>query len=178
VSWRSVRYSEYSLRVPDSAYTQSMVRVERKSLYRLLVFPAVSLVVLISLTSIDTYAQEDNETCPCFSYEEVESMFLNGAQLTAAEGESTCRAKDYSVECNAEVIVWDQNYTTLATAFVEWFDFDSGRCAYIDTVGNPGVERKVRWPHPAPEATARACFNIISSVIKKSDTSGKCDTFP
>ena len=59
-------------------------------------FPAVPVVVLTSLISMLTYAQEENEACPCFSYEEVESMFLSGAQLTAEEGESNCSAQDFS----------------------------------------------------------------------------------
>jgi len=113
-------------------------------------------VVLISLTSMETNAQDANVSCPCFSYEEVESIFQSGEQLT----------------------VWDQNYEIIAQARVDWFDFDPSRCDYIDTVGNPGVERNVKWPHPAPEATAKSCFNIISSVIAKSDTSGRCNTYP
>jgi len=139
---------------------------------------AVFAVVLMSLVSIEAHAQDENNSCPCFSYEEVESIFLRGEQLTAEEGVSACHTEDYSVECNAEVVVWDQDYAIIAQASVEWFDFDPSHCDYIDTVGNPGVERNVSWPHPAPEAVARACFNIISSVIAKSDTSGKCDTYP
>ena len=139
---------------------------------------AVVAVVLMSLASLATQAQDENEICPCFSYEEVESIFLSGEQLAPEEGVSDCHAQDYSVECDAEIIVWDQDYATIAQARVKWFDFDPGRCDYIDTTGNPGVERHVKWPHPAPEATARACFNIISSVIAKSDTSGNCITYP
>jgi hypothetical protein len=155
-----------------------MCQAERNSLLKLSFFPALCAVVLLSLASMETYAQEEIETCPCFSYEEVESMFLRGAQLTAGEGESNCQAEDYSVEFKAEVTVWNQNYDLLAQARVEWFDYDPGRCDYIDTAGNPGVERNVSWPHPAPEATARACFDIISSVITKADTSVKCITYP
>ncbi len=135
-------------------------------------------VLLMSLTGMQTHAQDDNETCPCFSYEEVESMFLRGDKLTWEEGEISCRAEDYSVECNAEVIILDQDFEVIAEASVAWFDFDPSRCEYNDATGNPGVERDVKWPHPAPEATARACFNIISSVIAKSDSSGKCNTYP
>ena len=138
----------------------------------------VVAVVLLSLITMEIHAQDENESCPCFSYEEVESMFLRGQQLTFEEGESSCHAEDYTVESNAEVIVWDQDFEIIAKARVEWFDFDPSRCDYIDTAGNPGVERNIRWPHPAPEATARACFNIISSVIAKSDSSGKCNTYP
>ena len=125
----------------DQSYTKSMVRAERNSQCRLFLFPAVAVMILMSLLSVETHAQEENETCPCFSYEEVESMFLSGAQLTAEEGESNCQAQDFSVECNAEVIVWDQNFTKIAQARVEWFDYDPGSCDYIDTTGNPGVLR-------------------------------------
>ena len=102
----------------------------------------------------------------------------HGEQLTAEEGESTCSAQDYSVEFNAEVVNLDQDYETIAQARIQWYDFDPSRCNYIDTIGNPGVERNITAPHPAPEATARACFDIISSVIEKSDTTGKCRTYP
>jgi hypothetical protein len=163
---------------PDPTYTQGMARTERKSLRKLSMIPAVSAVVLMSLISREILTQDENETCPCFSYEEVESIFLSGEQLAVEGGTSNCSAEDYDVECKAEVIVWDQNYETIAQASVKWYDFDPSRCDYIDTTGNPGVERNVTWPHPAPEATARACFNIISSVIAKSDTSGKCNTYP
>ena len=155
-----------------------MSLVERKSFRKLLMFPVVSAVVLMSLISVELRAQDIKETCPCFNYEEVESIFQSGVHLTEEEGMSDCTAQDYSVECNAEIIVRDQNYTIVAQARVDWFDFDPGGCEYIDTTSDPAVERNVSWPHPAPEATARACFNIISSVIAKSDTSGKCNTFP
>ena len=141
-------------------------------------FSVMSLVVLMNPIRMESQTQDENETCPCFSYEEVESMFLRGQQFAAEGGESNCRAEDYSVECNAEVAVWDQDFTLIAKARVQWFDFDPSRCDYIDTIGNPGVERNIRWPHPAPEATARACFDIISIVIAKSDTSGICNTYP
>jgi len=103
---------------------------------------------------------------------------LSGEKLATEDGISDCSATDYGVECNAEVIVWDQNYVTIAQASINWYDFDPSRCDYSDSMGNPGVERNVTWSHPAPEATARACFNIISNVIAKSDTSGKCNTYP
>ena len=138
----------------------------------------VVAVLLMSSISMETRAQDENETCPCFSYEEVESMFLRGDKLTWEEGEISCLAEDFSVECKAEVIVLDQDFEIIAKARVAWFDIDPSRCDYMDTTGNPGVERDVKWPHPAPEDTARACFNIISSVIAKSDTSGKCNTYP
>jgi len=139
---------------------------------------AVFAVVLMGFISMEAPAQDENETCPCFSYEEVESIFLRGEQLTAEEGVGACHTEDYSVECNAEVVVWDQDYAIIAQASVKWFDFDPSRCEYTDNTSNPVVERRVSWPHPAPEAVARACFNIISSVISKLDTTGKCETYP
>ncbi len=138
----------------------------------------VVAMVLMSLINMAALAQDENPSCPCFSYEEVESMFLRGDKLTWEEGEISCLAEDYSVECKAEVIIFDQDFEIIAKARVEWFDVDPSRCDYMDTTGNPGVERNIKWPHPAPEDTARACFNIISSVIAKSDTSGKCSTYP
>jgi hypothetical protein len=153
-----------------------MPLAERKSFRKLLMSPVVYAVVLLSLISMESRALDTQESCPCFNYEEVESIFQNGVHLTEEEGMSDCSAQDYSVECNAEVIVWDQNYTIVAQARIDWFDFDPGGCVYIDTTSDPDVERNIRWPHPAPEATARACFYIISSVIAKSDTSGRCNT--
>ncbi len=105
-------------------------------------------------------------------------MFLQAEQLREEEGTSDCSVEDYSVECNAEVIVWDQDYNIVGQARVDWFDYDPGGCEYINTSNDPDVERSVRWPHPAPEATARACLMIISRVIKKLDASGKCSTYP
>ena len=152
-----------------------MAQAERNSLRKPFLLPTVFAVVLISM---ETNAQDADVSCPCFSYEEVESIFQRGELLTSEEGSSNCTAEDYSVECKAEVIVWDQNYDVIAQARVDWFDFDPGYCLYIDTTVNSGVERNQRWPHPAPEATARACFDIIASVIAKSDTSGRCSTRP
>jgi hypothetical protein len=164
--------------VADSNYNQRMARTERKSLSKLLTIPALTVVVSMSLISTDSFTQDENETCPCFSYEEVESIFLSGKKLAEAGGSSSCSAEDYNVEISAEVIVWDQDFATIAQVSVKWYDFDPSRCEYLDSTGNPGVERNVTWPHPAPEATARACFNIISRVIAKSDTSGVCTTHP
>jgi len=141
-------------------------------------FLTASAVLLMSMVSMEIDAQDENEPCPCFSYEEVESVFLKGVGLSEDEGMTDCSTQDYSVELNAEVVIWDMEYTLVAKARVDWFDFDPGGCKYIDTASDPAVERNVRWPHPAPETTARACFRIISSVIKKSDTSRKCSTYP
>ena len=141
-------------------------------------YSIMSIVVLMSPIRMETQAEDEDQSCPCFSHEEVESMFLRAQQLAAEGGEVTCSAEDYSVERNAEVTVWDQDFELIAKAKVEWFDFDSGYCKYVDNTGSLDVERNIRWPHPAPEATAMACFNIISSVIAKSDTTAKCNTYP
>ncbi len=150
---------------------------QRKSLCKLWMFSTVAAVLLMNLISLEARAQDENASCPCFNYEEIESVFMQGVHPTEEIHKSDCSAQDYSVEFNAEVLVWDQDYTIVAQARVEWTDYDPGGCEYIDTFSDPGVERNVRWPYPAPEAPARACFNIISSVIAKSDTSGKCDTY-
>ena len=94
------------------------------------------------------------------------------------EGMIDCSSQDYSVEVNAEVVIWDPEYSVVAKARVDWFDFDPGGCEYIDNSSDPAVERNIRWPHPAPEISARACFNIITNLIKKTDTSGNCTTYP
>jgi hypothetical protein len=138
----------------------------------------IPAVLLVGLTNVNVSAGDEGGACPCFSHAEVESIFLSQQQLTAEAADSYCAAEDYSVELKAEVTVRDHDYNIIAQARVAWFDYDPGSCAYLDTVGNPGVERKVRWPHPAPEATARACFDIISSVIEKSDTTGSCSKYP
>ena len=135
-------------------------------------------VVMMSLVSIEAYAQDETEACPCFSLEEVESIFDRGEKLAEDEGLSACHTEDFTVECNAEVVVWDQDFAVIAKASVNWFDFDPSNCEYIDTATDSGEERYISWPHPAPETVARACFNIISSVITKLDTSGKCETYP
>ena len=139
---------------------------------------AVFAAALMSLISIEAYAQDDTEVCPCFSLEEVESIFDRGEKLAEDEGLSACHTEDFTVECNAEVVVWDQDFAVIAKASVNWFDFDPSNCEYVDTATDPDEERYISWPHPAPETVARACFNIIASVITKLDTSGKCETYP
>jgi len=163
---------------PDSFYTLDMALAECKSFRKLLMFPTMSAVVLMNLSGAVAYAQDENETCPCFDTGEVESIFLRGRQLSEEEGTSDCSAEDYSVELNAEIVVWDQDYAITAQARVEWFDIDPGGCVYIDATSDPVVERDISWPSPAPEALARACFNIISSVIARADTAGNCTTYP
>ena len=135
-------------------------------------------ILLSCLISSEIPAQGDDNSCPCFTYEDVEEIFLNADQLAASDGETYCKAEDYDVECNAEVTVRDQDYEIITQARVEWYDYDPGRCDYIDSTASPGVERNIRWEHPAPEAKARACFEIISKVIAKSDTTGNCNTYP
>lgn len=152
-----------------------MVLAKNKSYHRLTFFLAMSVIVL---TNMESQAQSEDETCPCFSMEEVESIFLIGADLPDEERNSSCGAEDYKVECSAEVLVMDQDYEVIAQASINWSDFDPSGCKYTDTRVEPPIDREVRWPHPAPEATARACFNIISSVIAKSDTGGDCRTYP
>jgi hypothetical protein len=135
----------------------------------------MSAVILISM---ETRSQDEGGSCPCFSYEDVESIFQRMVQLDSEGGGGSCEAQDYSVEITAELTAWDQDFKTIAQASVAWFDFDPGRCEYIDASTEPAFERNISWPHPAPEATARACFDIISEVIAKSDTTGKCNTYP
>ena len=153
-----------------------MLLAKHNLLLKLVMFPAVSAIFMISLTSLDSHAQEFDETCPCFTYEEVKSLFQQATHLPANGGTSECSAQDYSAECAAAIVVMDQNYETIAQASVNWYDYDPGNCQY--TASDPAATRNVNWPYPAPEATARACFRIISSVISESDDSGKCDIFP
>jgi hypothetical protein len=150
----------------------------RKSPRGLVMFSALSVMILISLWNAKSPAQSENETCPCFGYEQVEAIFLSGEGLSAEERIRDCRAEDYKVEFTAEAVVWDQNYDLLAQATVNWYDFDPGGCEYINNMSGLAVESSIRWPHPAPEGTARACFDIISSVIAKKDTDGNCTTYP
>lgn len=138
----------------------------------------ICAVIVAGMISLQSMAQEEAEACPCFSYEEVEVMFLQAEQLETAQGTSDCMAEDYGVSCSAEIIVWDQNYAVIAQARVDWWDFDPGSCIFIDTGADPGVQRKITWPHPAPESVARACFDIITGVIETSDTTGRCFVSP
>jgi len=134
--------------------------------------------LLVGLANLNVSAGDEGEPCPCFSLAEVEAIFLSQQQAIAEGRNSLCAVEDYGVELKGEITVEGEDYSTIAQARVTWFDYDPGGCAYIDTVGNPGVERKERWPLPAPEATARACFDIISGVVAKSDTTGSCSKYP
>lgn len=136
----------------------------------------VAAAVLIGIFCLQAPAQE--ATCPCFSLEEVESIYAFGIEQATAGGAMDCQSSDYNVECNAEIIVWDQNYKTLAQARVEWFDFDPGRCVFIDARGETAIERSERWPHPAPEDIARACFDIITGILARGDPSAMCMIYP
>ncbi len=155
-----------------------MALAKHKSHYRLTMLPAMSAVALMSMLYMEAGAQPENETCPCFSNEEVESIFVIEAGIPEEERNSECSAEDFKVEFSAEVSVLDQDYEVIAMASVKWLDFDPGGCAYIDTTVDPHTEREVRWPHPAPESTARACLSIISSEIAKSDTTSYCNIYP
>jgi hypothetical protein len=155
-----------------------VVPIKRKLLRGSSLFLALSRMLLASSISLVAQAQDENAACPCFNYEEVEGIFLSGDKLLASGGGGNCQASDYSVEFKGEVVVIDENYTMIARASVNWADFDPGRCEYRDTSVDPAVERIVAWPHPAPEATARACLGIISSVIESLDGSGRCSTYP
>jgi hypothetical protein len=159
----------------NPSYNQGMVLAKCKSHHRLIIFLAISALALIMPES---RAQSEEETCPCFSMAEVESIFQIEADLPDEERNSNCDAEDYKVEIAAEVVVMNQDYEVTALARVKWLDFDPGSCEYTDTRVDPHVARQVRWPHPAPEATARACFNIITSAIAKSDKAGNCSTYP
>lgn len=134
--------------------------------------------ILASSISLVARAQGEDTACPCFSYEEVEGVFLSAEKLIASGGGGNCQVSDYGVEFRGEVVVNDENYTTVARASVNWADFDPGRCDYRNAGMDPAVERSVGWPHPAPEVTARACLDIISNVIEEQDSSGRCRTYP
>jgi uncharacterized membrane protein len=161
-----------------SAYTEDVVRVECKPPARLSLYSTLSAVLLASSISLVAQAQDENAACPCFSYEEVEGVFLSGDKLLASGGGGNCQASDYSVEFKGEVVVIDEDYKMIARASVDWADFDPGHCNYSDSSTDPAVERSVMWPHPAPEAVARTCLDIISSAIENLDNTHRCRTYP
>jgi len=150
-----------------------MFQVARQSIRGLL-----TTAVLVGGFTADAHPQDGDATCPCFSYEEVASIFAKEGQLIEQEGESYCTVEDYSVELKAEVTARNKNYDVITQARVAWFDYDPSSCSYIDATVSPGIERKVKWPNPAPQATARACFDIIARVVEKSDTAGRCNRYP
>ncbi len=132
----------------------------------------------VGLLSSELAAQDDGQACPCFDTQEVEALFLNAERLSDGQGSINCHAKDYSVELSAQVMVMDANYRTVAQASLKWADYDPGRCRFLDASVDPKVDRQERWPHPAPEELARACFNIISKVIAELDEEGNCTIYP
>jgi len=155
-----------------------MAQAKRITHYRLMMYQAMSAVALVSLIYMTAGAQPENETCPCFSNEDVASIFLIEAAIPEEQRNSECSAEDFKVELAAELSVLNQDYEVIAKASVKWLDFDPGGCEYIDTTVDPHIEREVRWPHPAPESTARACLSIIASAIAKSDTFSYCNVYP
>ena len=136
----------------------------------------VALLLVVACTQAFGQPPE----CPCFSPEEVESIFVRGDLLSNESGGLDCTASDYSVEYNAEVTVWDKLYTLIAQAIIEWYDYDRSQCQFVDNEADPPVERAVTWDQPAEDNAeiANACFKIIAGVITKLDSSGKCSTFP
>lgn len=164
--------------LPGWAYTEDVVRVECMPATRLPLYLTLSAALLATFMSLVAKAQDENAACPCFSYEEVEGVFLSGDKLLASGGGGNCQASDYSVEFRGEVVVIDEDYKMIARASVNWADFDPGHCDYRDTRVEPEVERSVTWPHPAPEALARACLDIISTAIENLDSSHHCRTYP
>jgi hypothetical protein len=149
-----------------------------KSPRGLVMFSVVSAIVLINLLSTELLAQSENETCPCFSSEEVEAVFVINAGIAEEDRNSECIAEDFKVEIAAEVTALNMDWEPIAKAQVKWADFDPGGCLYINTKTNPPIERKEKWPHPAPEAIARACFDSIVTAISTSDTGSNCDVYP
>ena len=134
-------------------------------------------VALASLAGSPVSAQ-DGGSCACFDYQEVEALFLNAPRLGDGKGSLSCHAKDYSVELSGEVTVMDENFRTVRQVSIKWNDYDPARCRFLDASVEPKVDRQERWPHPAPEDLARACFKLISDVIAELDTDGMCAIYP
>ena len=141
-------------------------------------FSLASAIVVISLINTELLAQSENETCPCFSSEEVEAIFVINAGIAEEDRNSECIAEDFKVEFAAEVTALNMDWEPIAKAQVKWADYDPGSCVYINTKTDPPIERNERWPHPAPEATARACLDNIAAAILTSDTGGNCSVYP
>jgi hypothetical protein len=115
----------------NPSHNQGMALAKRKSHHRLIVFFAMSAIALIMLES---HAQSEEEICPCFSMEELESIFLIEVDLPDEERNSHCSTEDFKVECSAEVVVMDQDYEVIAQAGVDWLDFDPGGGKYGESV--------------------------------------------
>jgi hypothetical protein len=136
-----------------------------------------SAIVLVFLINSELFAQTEAETCPCFNLQEVEAIFAINAAIPEDQQNYVCMAEDYKVEFTAEIKVLSSDWDSIALAHVKWFDFDPGSCEYIDTTIDPPVNRKVKWPHPAPESVARACLAVISEAIEKAGTVAVCNTY-
>ena len=155
-----------------------MIRAEHKSHRSLLLFAAISSLVLSGVFTSELQAQDEGEQCPCFNSDEVKAVFRIGEQVITEMGMFECGAEDYSVEFSAEVVAWDQDFEVVAQAQVKWMDVDPSQCMYIDTTTEPGLKRDVSSPAPAPEAASRACFKIIRSAIAELDAFGDCFVYP
>jgi hypothetical protein len=136
-----------------------------------------SAIVLAFLINSELLAQTGAETCPCFNLQEVEAIFAINAAIPEDQQNYVCMAEDYKVEFTAEIKVLNSDWDPIALAQVRWFDFDPGGCEYINTTLDPPVNRKVVWPHPAPEPVARACLEVISEAIEKAGTVVICNTY-
>lgn len=150
----------------------------RRSPRGLVIGTVASAIVLVFMINTELLAQTENETCPCFSSEEVEAIFVINAAIAELDRNSECIAEDFKVEISAEVTALNMDWDPIAKAQVDWADYDPGGCQYINTTTDPQIERKERWPHPAPEATARACLDNIAAAILKFDTDGNCNIYP
>jgi hypothetical protein len=150
----------------------------RRSPRGLVIRMVASATVLVFLINTELLAQTEPVTCPCFNVQEVEAIFAINAAIPAEQQNNECIAEDFRVEFAAEMTVLDDNWDPIARAHVKWLDFDPGTCEYINTTVDPPIERKVKWPHPAPEPIARACLEVIAEAIAKADTGGICDKYP
>jgi hypothetical protein len=136
----------------------------------------LAILAITAMISVGLPAQDAE--CPCFSLPEVVSLLQQAEALAGEGGTIRCLTQDYSVELKGEFTINDSNYSTIAQVRVEWLDYDPCSCRFLDQTVDPPVDRQARWPHPAPEDLARACFGIIGSAIKQADTSGRCSTHP
>ena len=163
-----------------AAYTEGVKASQPRIRSLLLTAPMLLAAIVAICASTPAWAQDENSSgpCPCFSYEEVEGVFRSAEQLLASGGGGSCQASDYGVEFQGDVVVTDANYSTIARAGISWSDYDPGRCDYRDTSVEPQIERNYSWPYPAPEGPPRACLDIISTVISKLDSKGRCHVYP
>ena len=155
-----------------------MVRIAPKLCSRQLFLFTLSAAVLSGALGMQALAQDEGESCACFGSEEVAAIFATYEQLAAAGASMNCSANDYSVEFTSEVSVFDENFASVARANVNWSDYAAARCGYQDASADPPIDRTETWPHPAPEAAARACLEILSNAIAELDSAGMCSTYP